>query len=158
MEVLIRSATAADAEEICSVHIAAIRKVCCSAYDPAQIESWAGGKSPERYLVPIARHPFFVAVVDEYIIGFCDLDPQGGRVLALYVHPAYLRQTVGNRLLQAAEAAARDRSLSRLRLRATLNAIPFYEANGYTVDGMGSHTLADGTNLPCADMHKQLES
>lgn len=154
---LIRAAIAGDADEICRMHVAAIRQTCSSTYDAAQIESWTANKSPERYLGAIERHPFFVAVVDGNIVGFCELDPHRAEMLAVYVHPAHLRQKIGRRLLQAAEAAARDRSLSRLSLRATLNAIPFYEANGYTVDAMGFHVLADGTELPCADMHKQFE-
>jgi putative acetyltransferase len=67
-----------------------------------------------------------------------------------------VRRGIGHRLLQTVEAVACERSLARLHLRATLNAVTFYEAQGYILDGAGSVLLGDGTRLPCVNMYKDL--
>jgi GNAT superfamily N-acetyltransferase len=155
---LIRAALPSDVADIFRVHISAIRDVCSPVYDQAQVESWTCRKRPEGYLEPIARHPFFVAIVNGVLVGFSELNPDTAEVCAVYVHPERVRQGVGRSLLLAAEAAAGQRGLARVHLRATLNAVCFYRANGYVVDGAGSVLLGDGMSLPCTDMHKDLSA
>lgn len=153
---MIRRAVLSDAEAIWNVHIAAIREVCASAYDAEQIRAWTSRKRPEGYVEPIARHPFFVAALEEAVIGFSELDPESGEICAVYVHPTHLRRGTGGALLQAVEGAARERGLGRVHLRATLNAKPFYLAHGYVLDGTSPVVLGDSTSLLCVDMHKEL--
>jgi GNAT superfamily N-acetyltransferase len=152
---LIRAAVPSDVEEIFGVHMSSIRDVCGAMYDAAQIDSWTCRKRPEGYLEPIANHPFFVAEVEGALVGFSELNPETREVCAVYVRPDRLRQGIGRGLLLV-ETAAHERRLPRLHLSATLNAVPFYQANGYVSDGAGSVLLGDGTNLPCANMHKEL--
>jgi GNAT superfamily N-acetyltransferase len=154
---LIRAAVPSDVEEIFEVHTSAIREVCAAVYDPAQIHAWTCRKRPEGYLEPIAQHPFFVAVEGGSVVGFSELDLGTGEVCAVYVRPDRVRHKIGQTLLQTMEAVARERSLLRLHLRATLNAVPFYRAHGYILDEEGSVLLGDGTSLPCANMHKDLD-
>lgn len=153
---LIRAAIASDAEQIASVHVAAIREVCGLAYDAAQIAGWIAGKRPEIYLDGIARNPFFVAEQDGAVVGFAQLDPVGAEVRAIYVRPDCIGQGVGSRLLAAVEGAARAAALARLELKSSLNAVPFYEARGYVVVEATSFTLRNGTVLACASMHKAI--
>lgn len=61
------------------------------------------------------------------------------RVLSVAVAPAVRRQGTGNRMMQAAEAISRERSLSSIRLEvstANLGAIEFYRRLGYRTDGV----------------------
>jgi putative acetyltransferase len=154
----VRAAVSSDVEGIFKVHTSAIREVCGAVYEAAQIDSWTCRKRPEGYLEPIAQHPFFVAVLDGSVVGFSELNPETGEVCAVYVQPDRVRQRIGHRLLQAVETVARDCSLTRVHLQATLNAVPFYQAHGYVLDGAGSVLLGDGTNLPCMNMYKELDS
>ena len=154
---LIRAAVPSDVGDIFRVHTSAIRQVCGAVDGANQIESWTCGKRPEGYLDPIARHPFLVAIVNQVVVGFSELNPETGEVCAVYVQPDHVRQGIGRNLLLGAEAAATERGLARLHLRATLNSVSFYQAHGYIVDGTGSVLLGDGTSLPCMDMHKDLE-
>jgi putative acetyltransferase len=154
---LVRAAISSDAESIATVHVAAIRELCGQVYEANLIDAWTSGKRPEGYLDAIARNPFFVAVLDRDVVGFSELDPQTGEVRAVYVQPTCVRQGIGRKLLQAVETAACELPLTRLHLHATLNAVSFYEAHGYVMDGPGTVVLRGGTNLPCGNMHKNLD-
>jgi len=155
-EALIRSAVASDAEEIAAVHVSAIRDVCGQVYDPRQIHAWISGKTQQGYLRAIAEHRVFVALRDERVVGFSELDPKTGEVFDDYVRHDCLRQGLGGHLLQTLEICAAEHALERLHLHATLNAIPFYEAHGFVLDVMTSFPLSPDTSLACARMHKQL--
>ena len=115
------------------------------------------GKRPEGYLQAIATNPFFVAILNGDVVGFSELDHQTGEVRAVYVQPTCVRQGIGRKLLQAVETAACERSITRLHLHATLNAVSFYQAHGYVTDGPGTLVLRTGTNLPCDNMHRDLD-
>ncbi len=156
-EVLIRAAAASDAEGIAEAHVRSIRELCGPSYEASQIEAWASGKRPEIYLEAIAQKPFFVAVLDGSIVGFSQLYPETADVRAIYVRPDCARQGVGRQLLHAVEASARTHALTRLKVQATINAVPFYQAQGYVLDGFTTFMLKIGTALPCANMHKELE-
>jgi putative acetyltransferase len=153
---LIRSGRASDAEQIASVHVAAIREVCGLVYEAAQIEAWVSGKRPEIYLHAIANLPFVVAELDGAVVGFAELDPGAGEVRAVYVRPDCGRRGIGSRLLDAVEGAARAAALERLELKASLNSVPFYKARGFVLDELTTFTLRNGGTLPCAAMHKVL--
>jgi putative acetyltransferase len=152
----IRNATADDAEGIYRVHVGAIREVCAPFYEPEQIEAWSSGKHVSRYLEPIANQVFLVAVEDDKLVGFGQLVPEMAEIRAVYVRPDCIRKQVGSALLRALEDAARARSLLRLSLHASLNAVPFYERYGFVSEGAGSEELPGGTALPYMKMHKVL--
>jgi len=155
--VLIRTAVAADVEGIMTTHLSAISEICSAAYSPNEISAWiSGGRNPERYLPGIGEGRFLVALQDEAFAGFCDFDLSSGEVCGMFVAPAHVRRGLGRALLQTVEARARQAGARRLWLRATLNAILFYEAQGFVVDEMSSFRLRSGIDLRCAVMHKDL--
>jgi N-acetylglutamate synthase-like GNAT family acetyltransferase len=84
------------------------------------------------------------------------LDPKVdvGRIRAFFTHPAWARQGIGRRLIQACEAAATAEGFTRLELVATLPGEPLYAAMGYTVTERIEIPLRDGTTLPAAHMQK----
>jgi GNAT superfamily N-acetyltransferase len=155
--VLIRQAVAADVEGIMTTHLSAIAEICSSAYPPDEISAWlSGGRNPDRYLPGIAEGHFLVALLDDAFAGFCDFDLGAGEVGGMFVAPAHVRRGVGRALLQTVEVRAREQGVRRLGLRATLNAIGFYQAQGFVVDEMSLFRLRSGVELSCAVMHKEL--
>ena len=152
--VLIRPAQAADAAGIADVHVRAIREVCSKSYAAHQIEAWVSGKCPELYLDAIATKPFFVAVLNDDVVGFAQLNPEAGEVKAVYVRPDCVGRGVGRLLLQTLEDAARVRALTLLKVQASLNAVEFYRAQGYVLEDVTSYRLKVGAELECANMHK----
>ncbi len=154
---LIRPARESDAEAITSVHVSAIREVCSACYTPAQIEAWAGSKRPERYLGAIARGNFFVAELGGELRGFACLHTEVAELTGLFVRPDGLRRGIGRRLLAAVESAARSAGLTRVELKSSLNAVPFYQANGFVAGPTDLVLLGPGIELSCTHMHKALE-
>ena len=153
---LSRPALESDVEAIAVVHAAAIRQACAEVYEPNQIHAWLSGKTREGYLRAVVERPVFVAVHDEGVIGFSELEPKTAEICAVYVHPDFLRRRVGSELLRAVESSAAEHGLSRLHLHATINAIPFYRAHGFELDAMTSFSLGAQASLACARMHKTL--
>lgn len=129
--ITIRRATLRDRESIWNVHIRAIQEVCKSHYSQKEIEDWSEVLRPTRYNEPIKRGSFYVAVDDNVIIGFGNLNQDSGEIEAVYVAPEYVRRGVGSGILQALESVARDAGLTRLYLSSSLNAVQFYENAGY---------------------------
>ena len=92
---------------------------------------WTEVLKPDRYEEQINKGPFYVAVENETIIAFGNLNKKSGEIEALYVGPEYLRRGVGRKILQALENEALDSGLKRLCLTSSLNAVGFYEGAGY---------------------------
>jgi len=74
----------------------------------------------------------------------------------MFVTPAHLRQGIGRALLRVVEERALRQGVAHLHLQSTLNAVPFYRAQGFALDEMGTFRLRSGVDVPCALMHKDL--
>lgn len=125
---IIRLATSADAEAICRVHQRAIRLTCGEAYSPAVVIPWAEGRRPEMYLQTMREETMYVAEREGQVVGFCCA--LGNEVRGLYVDPETGRGT-GSLLLRQAETVVLAGHPTEVRVTATLNAVPFYERQGY---------------------------
>ena len=154
---MIRRATPADASSIFRVHIASIRGISEGHYSEAQINGWCADRRPVSYLRPIAEQFTVVAEVFGEVAGFAQLSIPDATIEAVYVHPRHAKQGIGMRLLHALETAARGADLPLLRLQASLNAVPFYQAAGYVPGSLGYHAVAGGVTVPCIAMSRSLE-
>ena len=131
--VAVRRASPADAAAICTVHKASVRGLCAGHYTPEQIEAWVGGRRPDhvRHAMTEGGETMFVAERGGggEVVGFASL--HGAEVIAVYVTPAATGRGTGAALLHAVEGEAAARGIGRLHLTASLNAVPFYAAQGY---------------------------
>ena len=155
--ITIRRAAQEDIESIWNVHIRAIQEVCKSHYSSNEIEGWSEVLKPARYNKPIKRGSFFVAVDDNLIVGFGNLNQNNGEIEAVYVAPEYVGRGVGREILQALESAAQDLGLTILRLSSSLNAVQFYENAGYRGQKQKRYLLP-GETVACLPMVKELSS
>lgn len=151
----IRRATPEDVDEIRELHRSSIRQLCSASYSKQQIASWTGALQPERYLPAMERFEFFVAEAGE-VVGFCIVDPDSAELNALYVHPGHSGRGVGSALMDHAESIARSRSVARLKVKSTLNAVTFYELHGFLQVRETVHVNPAGLELPCVEMVKEL--
>ena len=155
--ITIRRARQEDKESIWNVHIRAIQEVCKSHYSPKEIKDWSEVLKPCRYNEPIKRRSLFVAVDDNLIVGFGNLNQYSGEIEAVYVAPEYVRRGVGREILQALESVARDVGLTLLRLSSSLNAVQFYENAGYRRQQQRRYLLPCEM-VACLPMIKELAS
>ena len=86
------------------------------------------------------------------------LDPatEAARIRAFFVLPEWARQGLGRRMLDHAEACAREAGFGRAELMATLPGEPFYRAAGYDPLEPVSHPLPGGERVPLIRMGRAL--
>jgi len=91
----------------------------------------------------------FVCILENKIIATARLKPDGqiGRMAVLQ---DYRNQGYGNKLLVFVIQTARDKNLKKLYLHAQVNAIPFYEKQGFTV----CSDIFYEANIPHREMSK----
>src|SRR5512143_974564 len=160
MVIHIRRATLSDREAIHALHTASIRELCSTHYSPQQITRWAGFLTPEHYtsVIQDASRHFVVAEIGGEIAGFGQAHLEESEIEAIYVRPDQAGRGVGGSILRYLERPAVDAKLPSLRLTATLNAVPFYERQGFTVVGQGPLRHPSGVMLRCTSMTKILGS
>ncbi|MBL6617795.1 MAG: GNAT family N-acetyltransferase [Reyranella sp.] len=150
----IRPATLADAEALCGLHKAAVRKLCVGAYAADEIEAWLREREPAgfRHAMTEGGETMLVAERDGAVAGFASI--KEAVLFGLYVDPATGRGA-GQVLLHAAEEEVRRRGATVLSLQATLNAVPFYRKHGYMRQDRSS-VRRGGRDLAVLDMIKHL--
>jgi putative acetyltransferase len=152
----VRVARDSDLEGIYEAHVRAIREVCVSAYGQREVAAWSGRLYPGIHAPVLYAHAFYVVVAEGTVAGFGQLEVESGEVHGIYVHPAFLRRGFGTRLLAALESRARDARVPTLTLRASLNAVSFYHAAGFTSEGDDLHPVDDTVSIACVRMAKRL--
>ena len=154
-----------DALPILEAQRSAIRQTAASAYSPAIIDEWAPAvivrERVESFQRWIERGEESIVVAMEpagQIIGFGSIVPANSELRAVYVAAAYGGQGVGRALLARLEELARDAGLAELRMDASINAVRFYEANGFMSLERGEHVMHSGGRMACVRMRKALLS
>jgi GNAT superfamily N-acetyltransferase len=139
-----------------SVHTAAVGGICTGLYTPEELHAWAVPRAPESYEELIRSREFFVAEMDDVIVGFGVLNEKRAEVEAIYVSPVAGRRGIGLELLRALEERASSFGLEMLRLNASLNAVQFYEKAGYVAQERSKYRLLTGIEIACVPMVKLL--
>ena len=152
----VRKATVEDLANVALLHRRSILELCNTHYSPEQLTEWTSALKLSSYAKLLASHEMFVADDGEALLGFCVLNANAGFINATYVNPNANSRGVGRALMTAAEAAARNKGLTEIRLHATLNSVGFYERLGYARGESATNRLPSGTELPCVVMSKNL--
>ncbi|HYG70336.1 MAG TPA: GNAT family N-acetyltransferase [Anaeromyxobacteraceae bacterium] len=149
----IRRATPEDAEAIWSTHRTSVLGLTAPEYTQDQIAAWLD-LTPDDFRASMARGElFFVAESAGDVLGFAAV--RGDEARAVYVRPDAVRRGIGTRLLDAVEREVRAGGGTAVTCEATLNAVPFYLANGYVETGRSDRTVR-GVALPSVRMTKDL--
>lgn len=104
------------------------------------------------------RRKLFTGSLDQEDLSGEFLDPEvdAAKVRAMFVHPEFTRQGIGELIFQACEQAAFEAGYSKIELMATLPGVPFYRRMGCLEGGEENVQLPDGSLLPCLRMYKNL--
>ncbi|ORT67332.1 GNAT family N-acetyltransferase [Pseudomonas mosselii] len=151
----IRRASHDDAETAFDIRLLAIRHQCLGAYTETQLLAWTAGAAEDGYYKLMDKH-FYLGCLDGVPVATGMLDLESCEIGAIFVHPAYMQQGIGKRLLIYLECLARAFSLEQVRLDATLNAAPFYRRYGFAGEACSIYHSPSGLQLACVPMVKTL--
>ena len=156
MPVTLRPALPADIAALWALRTVAVRVSCATHYAPEQIAAWTASPVPDGYAAMLAAGGGIVALQDGVLAGYAMLDADKQEVDAVFVDPARAGLGIGKRLLAALEQLARQRGMVRLRLSASLNAVPFYRAAGFVALREEAYAHPSGISLASVAMEKEL--
>ena len=141
MSVIIRKATKEDADGKGYVHY----KSWIETYKGLLPDDVIKGLSLERSVDKAREYPenTYVAIVDDKIVGFsCYLESRDeellnyGEIMAIYILKQYQGRGIGKLLIQSCyEELSHYSGISLWVLKSNLNAINFYESEGFSKDG-----------------------
>ena len=127
----IRKAVIEDLPTLKELHDRAVMELCRDDYTPHQLEGWINSSPLEKYYWRLERQRFFIAEKEGRPVGFVRWYPKTNELCSICVDPEFSRQGIGSLLLASACEDARAHKVKRLWLKASLNAVPFYEALGW---------------------------
>lgn len=120
-----------DLEKITMIFHNTVHKVNIKDYTQEQVDAWAPDFiDKEKWNKTLSEHYTFVAVKNDAIIGFGDIDGSG-YLDRLYVHHDYLRQGVATLICNKLESMV-DSDLT-ITTHASITAKPFFEKRGYKI-------------------------
>lgn len=161
--ILLRRGQSADALAILEVHRSAVRGTAVAAYSQSIIDEWGpaviGPERVESFQHWIERgEEWIVLAVDPKgrVIGFGSIVPGNSELRAVYVAADQGRKGVGRAILIRLEELAREAGVTELSMDSSVNAVPFYEANGFISLEPGEHVMSSGGRMACVHMRKAL--
>lgn len=115
------------------VFFAAIHEGAAAHYSAEQLRAWAPAEPKDaEWASRLLSQQTLVARHNNLPLGFITLG-EGGYVDLFFVAPGHQRRGVGERLLRAAEEAARDTGLTQLHTQASLLLKGLLEKHGWTI-------------------------
>jgi GNAT superfamily N-acetyltransferase len=151
----IRKADENDAQAVWDIRNAAINSRCTGYYPPELLEIWTAGEMTEQFVKAVVDK-FYVATLDDHVVGTGMIDLETGEVGAMFVHPSRMGTGLGRRIVTYLEKLALEAGLAHLSLESTLNAAPFYRACGFVGETAGKYESPRGISLDCIPMKKAL--
>lgn len=155
---MVRPAAGDDATAIWRVHTAAIRETCAVYYPPQVIAAWIERLKPASYGGVLRRGGVVIAEDNGAVVGFGQIDLPNGEIQAVYVSPDAQGQGVGAALLAHLEHIGGALGLTRMTLKATINAEHFYAARGWRTTGRTVNKITQRIALKCVAMEKRIPS
>jgi putative acetyltransferase len=166
MNIEFREATTEDIDEIGAINRESIEELAGQSYSREQILTWISGISPELYPIESTDAYFLLAERDGDMVGFGWMKPTANdyldasvdsEITGMYVHPSAAGSGVGSRLYDRLERFAREQDSSSTGLWSSLNAVSFYEKQGYVRVTQQALEYPNGIEVPVVEMQKRLD-
>jgi ribosomal protein S18 acetylase RimI-like enzyme len=130
MEILIRHASAADAEAVHDIVLSALRETNARDY-PSSVIDRLVLTLPDKVASNLERWCAFVAVVNGRVVGTGSLN--GQTISSVYIHPDHQRRGIATKLMDAVENTAKAQGQRTLSVQSSITAKPFYAKRGFTI-------------------------
>lgn len=137
-----RRSTGADAEAVFALTAASVARLAPDPYPPNVVATWMAGRTPEDYRPDCAAGRVWIAESAGRPSGFAHGEP--GEVKRLFVDAAWVGRGIGDGLMRRALDDATAGGVAKVRIEATLNAVPFYHRWGFAEVGRGVFANREG--------------
>ncbi len=128
---ILRKYLATDCEEMARLFYDTVHSVNAKDYSSEQLNAWATGTiNLETWNQTFSEHYTIVAVADEKIVGFGDIDSTG-YLDRLFVHKDKQGKGIASALCNELEKHATEHRVSAITTHASITAKPFFEKRGY---------------------------
>ncbi len=126
---VIREYQSSDCEVLAELFYNTVHRINVKDYTKEQLDVWATGNVDlEKWNQSFEEHYSLVAIGDEVIIGFGDID-KAGYLDRLFVHSDYQRKGIATAICNQLEQAVQGSIVTH----ASITARPFFEKRGYRV-------------------------
>lgn len=126
---IIRKYQPSDCKELTELFYNTVHNVNAKDYAKEQLDVWATGKVDfEKWNESLQEHFSVVAVDDEIIVGFGDID-KTGYLDRLFVHADYQRKGIATAICNQLEQTVQG----DITTHASITAKPFFEKRGYKI-------------------------
>jgi putative acetyltransferase len=153
MNLRIRPGIANDVPTLIVLQALSLQVLCAKDYNPAQMTALLDEQAKARQALD---EIIWVAELGEQVVGFASLLKAQSRLVALYVHPEWVRQGLGRLLLATTETAAIQRQIRQMWVMSSLSAVPFYQSQGYQLHQATGFQTRTGVWIPGQLMEKQI--
>lgn len=127
---IIRKYEEKDCKDLAKLFYDTVHCVNCKDYTPKQLNVWATGEVDiEQWNSSFLEHESFVAVEENKIVGFGDID-HTGYLDRLYVHKDRQGKGIATALCEKLENTV---CAQKIVTHASITAKPFFEKRGYAV-------------------------
>lgn len=131
--ITIRNYKESDTKALWNIHFNTIRNINIRDYSQAQVEAWAPDVFDNSiWLKRMKGLNPFVAVIDNVIVGYTDLQ-SNGLIDHFFCHHEYQGQGVGKALMNHILRVGNQREVKRFYSEVSITARPFYEHFGFNV-------------------------
>lgn len=128
-KMFIREYQSSDCEEIIKLFYNTVHTVNAKDYTKEQLDAWATGRVDlNKWDQSLREHYSLVAVENEMIVGFGDID-KSGYLDRLFVHEDYQGKGIGTMICNRLEQAVSGNVITH----ASITAKTFFEKRGYRV-------------------------
>lgn len=125
---IIREYTSSDCEKLIELFCSTVHTVNAKDYSKEQLIAWTDGVDFDKWDRSLREHYSLVAVEQEQIVGFGDID-ETGYLDHLYVHKDFQRQGIASAICDELEQCVS----TGITTHASVTAKPFFEKRNYRV-------------------------
>lgn len=153
---MIRTPTLSEANVLKALHEEAIRESCSAFYTEEQIAAWTAGTLTDWKLGIEMLPDYFVYEDRGQVDGFVNTALDSNMIKMLYVRPGAMGYGVGKLLLSIVEQRLEEDGHEAVKVISSLNAVTFYQKNGYEIVKEKSSVKFADQELPVTILCKNL--
>ncbi len=142
------------------VHGVAFERLASPYLEPNDIELFRARLASPEYTDDLMQENLFGAWIDTELAGTAGWRPAddhgtAARITSVFVLPVFTGLGIGSQLLADAEARAEQAGFTSYSVRATPNAVGFFDTFGYEISSHGITHIVPSQDLPITFMRKR---